>query len=264
MKKLMIETFGKWILTEAAQILAPLKLLGMASSRLVSSSLQRTLRGREIIQQIYECAVLSGPVVIFALSIVSLMSVLEFSWHMKVVLKQDALVPGFSMVLTLREVAPVVVAMLLAARVGASIAAEIGVMKVTEQLDQLKLLAVSEVDYLLVPRWIGCIVASFGLTLISLLVAGAVTCLIGAQWMGYQAGEFFNSLFIFIRAHDLGGCLVKALCFGTLIPFVSASYGLRCAQGSQGVGQASTQAVARSTLMIIILDLFINSLWWMP
>lgn len=230
----------------------------------VSSLTRREIRGREIIKQIYECAVMSIPVISFSLGIVSLMSVLEFSWHMRVVLRQDALVPAFSLVLTIREVAPVVTAMLLASRVGASIAAEIGVMKITEQLDQLKLLAVSEVDYLLVPRWLGCLVANVALTLISIGIAGVVTIFIGARWMGYQPGEFYNSLLLFTTGYDLAGALVKSLCFGTLIPFVSAGYGLRCALGSQGVGEAATQAVARSSLLIIIIDLFINSLWWMP
>ncbi|MFM8269481.1 MAG: MlaE family ABC transporter permease [Pseudomonadota bacterium] len=260
----MIETLGKWTIAQWMRMGDPFLLLSRSFWRLLGSIWGRSLRRNEILKQIYECAVLSIPVIAFSLSIVSLMSVLEFSWHMKIVLKQDALVPGFAMVLTIREVAPVVAAMLLAARVGASIAAEIGVMKNTEQLDQLKLLAVSEIDYLLIPRWVGCVVATSSLTLVSLLIAGWVTCFLGSKWMGYQPGEFFNSLFIFTKGYDLMGCMIKSLCFGTLIPFVSASYGLRCAQGSQGVGEAATQAVAKSTLLIIILDLLINSIWWMP
>jgi len=258
-----MNTLGKWAIKEWNQLCYPSQLLLMSASRLLFAVSGRKIRGKEIIKQIYDCAVLSAPIIVFSLAIVSLMSVLEFSWHMKVVLRQDALVPAFSLVLTVREVAPVVTAMLLSSRVGSSIAAEIGVMKITEQLDQLKLLAVSEVDYLLIPRWIGCLVASISLTLLSLGVAGFVTCFIGARWMGYQTGEFYNSLLLFTTGHDLEGTLVKSACFGTLIPFVSASYGLRCGQGSQGVGEAATQAVTRSSLLIIILDLFINSAWWM-
>jgi len=259
-----MRALGNWAIREWGQLAYPTGLFWASFVGLLKSLAKASLRGKEITKQIYECAVMSLPVIAFSLGIVSLMSVLEFSWHMKVVLKQDALVPGFSLILTIREVAPVVTAMLLASRVGASISAEMGVMKITEQLDQLKLLAVSEVDYLLIPRWIGCIVANVTLTLISIAIAGIVTVFIAARWMGYQPAEFYNSLLLFTTGHDLEGALLKALCFGTLIPFVSASYGLRCAQGSQGVGDAATQAVARSSLLIIISDLLINSIWWMP
>lgn len=260
----MINVIGKWAIREVREVVFPFELLVLSFFRLIRGVLNTELRSREICLQIFECAIMSTPIILFCLSIVSLMSVLEFSWHMKVVLKQDALVPGFSMLLTVREVAPVVTAMLLASRVGASIAAELGAMKITEQLDQLKLLAVSQIDYLLIPRWIGSVVANFSLTLVSLLVSGLVTCLIGSHWMGYQVGEFFNSFLIFTKAHDLVGCLIKTVVFGTIIPFLSASYGLQCAQGSSGVGNAATQAVARSSLLIIIADLVINSIWWMP
>ncbi|NBT57616.1 ABC transporter permease [bacterium] len=260
----MIRFLGAWGIRETLQIVNPVRLFAASAVRLVGSALKGEWRGQEILKQVFECLVMSAPIVLFSLSIVSLMSVLEFSWHMKVVLKQDALVPGFSMVLTVREVAPVVTAMLLASRIGASIAAEIGAMKITEQLDQLKLLAVSEVDYLLIPRWIGSVAANFSLTILSLFTAAMVSCWLGSHWMGYQPGEFYNTLLLFTKGHDLAGCLIKTIVFGTLIPFVSASYGFQCSQGSRGVGEAATQAVTRSSLMIIIWDLLINSLWWMP
>ncbi len=244
-------------------IWGPIRLFCLALSELGSGMVHFSLRGGEIGRQTFEYGVLSVPIITLALSIVSLMSVLEFSWHMKIVLNQDALVPGFSMVLMLREVAPVVSSMLIASRVGASLAAEIGVMKVTEQLDQLKLLCVSEVEFLLVPRWIACLLTTLSLTLISLVTAVGVTSVFGAHSMGYQVHEFYNSLFIFSRFHDMLGCLLKAACFGTVIPFVSAFCGLDCRSGSRGVGEAATQAVVRSSLAIIILDFFINSFWWM-
>lgn len=221
-------------------------------------------RRQEILKQVYEYAVLSVPIIAFSLSIVSLMSVLEFSWHMKVVLKHDSLVPGFSMVLMVREVAPVVTSMLLASRIGASIAAELGVMKITEQLDQLKLLSISKLEFLFIPRWCGCVVATLSLTLISLVTAIVVSCLLGSSWMGYQPLEFFNSLFLFTRGQDLMGSLVKAAIFGTVIPLVAFFYGLRTARGSYGVGQAATRSVVMGSLLIIMMDFLLNALFFMP
>ena len=241
----------------------PFSLFGRTLVDVLSSALKKQWRVREMLKQSYECAVTSIPIILFSLSVVSVVSVLEFSWHMKLVMKQDALVPAFSMVLILREVAPVVVAMLLTSRVGASIAAELGFMRITDQLDQLKLLGVSEIEYLIIPRWIGSLVATLTLTLLALGITVVVSCFGGAPWMGYQPYEYFNSLFVFARPVDLMGCIVKAICFGTIIPFVAASCGLRCNSGSAGVGKAATQSVVRSTVLIIISDFIINSLIWM-
>jgi phospholipid/cholesterol/gamma-HCH transport system permease protein len=222
------------------------------------------LRSNEIVKQVFECGVMSLPIIGFSLSIVSLMSVLEFSWHMKVVLKHDSLVPAFSMVLMVREVAPVVTSMLLASRLGASIAAELGVMKITDQLDQLRLLSVSRFDFLFVPRWFGCLIAAVTLTLVSLATSVCVSTVLGAKTMGYQSFEFFNSLFLFTRGYDLLGSLLKAACFGTLIPLVAFFYGIRTEKGSYGVGDAATRSVVLSSLLIIITDFLINSFFWMP
>ncbi|NDC26009.1 MAG: ABC transporter permease, partial [Proteobacteria bacterium] len=180
-------------------LLSPIRLFATSCRVLVFSIVNIRLHGREITNQMFESAVLSLPIILFSLTIVSLMSILEFSWHMKLVLKQDALVPGFSMVLMVREVAPVVTAMLLTSRVGASIAAELGFMKVTEQLDQLKLLSVSEVEYLVIPRWVGCVFASITLTLASLVTSICVSTGIASRFMNYQPHEFFNTLFVFTK-----------------------------------------------------------------
>jgi len=256
----LIQKLGRSVLGKSNEWFDPFVLFGRSFFLLFKFR----MRWNEVLRQIFESAVMSIPIILFAMAVVSLMSIFEFSWHMKLVLRQDALVPGFSMVLMMREVVPVVTAMLLASRVGASIAAELGVMKITDQLEQLKLLAVSEIDFVLIPRWIGCLAATLTSTLIALATFVVVSCGIGAQWMGYQTREFFNVLFIFSSAHDLIGSLLKAVIFGTVIPFVSASFGLQCLGGSREVGKAATRAVVSSSLLIIILDFFINSLFWMP
>lgn len=247
------------LLNYLSNLCAPFKLLVLSVGQF---GLKPKLRGGEILKQCYEGAVLSAPMVLFSISIVSLMGVLEFSWHMMRVMHEDALVPAFSLVLTIRELAPVVTAMLLASRLGAAIAAEIGIMKNSEQLDQLQLLGVSLVDFLILPRWIGCLLASLSLTLLGIVVAVLVSSQLASYGLGYQAQEFYNALFVLARGRDLAGALVKAVLFGTTIPFVAAASGLACKSGSRGIGQAATQAVVKSSLWIIILDFLVNSLLW--
>src|SRR5262245_42596495 len=150
------------------------------------------------------------------------MLILEFSFHMKLVLRQDSLVPAFSTVLMLRELGPVVTCLLLTSRVGAGIAAEIGSMKVTEQLDALRLLSIDPVEYLTVPRWIACVFAALTLSVVSLGVAMLGGASIAAVQLGYSVGQYFNTMFIFTRYTDFYSCLAKAAVFGSIIPLIAS------------------------------------------
>ena len=118
------------------------------------------LRIHEALEQMYFLGVQSLPIVFISLGFVGLMMILELAFHMRLVLKHDALVPAFSAVLMVRELGPVITCLLLTSRIGAGIAAEIGTMKVTEQLDALKMLSIDPFDYLVVPRWVGSVFAA--------------------------------------------------------------------------------------------------------
>lgn len=221
------------------------------------------LRRHEIVFQLFDACVQSLPLVVFAMGIVITMSLLEFSWHMKKVLGQDELVPAFSLVLTLRETAPVVTAMLLASRLGATYASQIAVMKLTEQLDALRILKVSLAEFLYVPRLIGCVGATIMLTLIAAWISLGTGALAASWRLNYQMGEFFNVSFIFARSQDVLLALEKALIFGVLIATNGFLAGVQAKPGSQGVGEAATRSVVRSSLGIILADFIVNALWRM-
>jgi phospholipid/cholesterol/gamma-HCH transport system permease protein len=217
-------------------------------------------RFRQTLDQVYSVAVLSLPVVAFSLTFISLMLILEFSFHMKMVLQQDTLVPAFSTLLMIRELGPVVTCLLLTSRVGAAIGAELGSMKTTEQIDALQLLSIDPIEYLVVPRWIACLVACVSLS----IIAVAIACL-GGAWiasvkLGYEPGEFFNTMFVFARFRDGTACLIKAMVFGTILPLVASFHGLRCKRGSEGVGNAATASVVQGSILIIIADFVVTYL----
>lgn len=224
--------------------------IGMAFLQL----LRGRLRVKETRDALYVVGVQSLPVILFSLSFLSLVMIAEFSFHMKLVLRQDSLVPSFSTLLILRELGPVVTALLLTSRAGASIAAEIGTMKLTDQLDALEMLGIDLLEYLMVPRWYACVVASICLSVIAFAVASIGGALMASIKLGYPIAQYMNTMFIFVRPVDLAISCLKAAIFGAIIPVIASYHGFNCERGSRGVGNAATRSVVQSSIWIIIAD----------
>jgi phospholipid/cholesterol/gamma-HCH transport system permease protein len=215
-------------------------------------------RWRETVEQMYALAVQSLPVVVFSLLFLAFMLVGELSFHMKLILQQDSLVPGFTTVLLARELGPVVTCLLLTSRVGAGIAAEVGSMKITDQIDALRLLGIDPIEYLAVPRWIACVFAGVSLSLVALAVALIGGAAVASHAAGVPIRQFFNTMFVFTRYSDIVCCALKGAVFGTLLPMIAVQCGLTCRGGSQGVGEAATGAVVRGSIAIIVADFVVT------
>ncbi len=159
--------------------------------------------------------------------------------------------------LLVRDLSASIVALMLATRVGAGIAAEIGSMVVTEQVDALRMCAADPVDYLVKPRFLASIVMTTVLTVWSGGVA-IVTGIITAEVVFQIPPHTFWNLSL-VHASDMLICLVKCVAYGAAIPVVSATSGLSTFGGSEGVGWATTKAVVNSSLAVIILNFLISS-----
>jgi phospholipid/cholesterol/gamma-HCH transport system permease protein len=155
-----------------------------------------------------------------------------------------------------RELGPVLVGVVAAARAGSSIAAEIGSMKVTEQIDALRSLAVSPIQYLVVPRLLAallmvpllCVVAdAFG------LVGGYFV----AVWQGVPANSYGDSIRQFVSTRDFSLGIVKTIVFAFIVAIVSCHQGLKTSGGATGVGRSTTNAVVLSIVLIYISDFFL-------
>jgi phospholipid/cholesterol/gamma-HCH transport system permease protein len=216
------------------------------------------LRLRQVFSQIYLVAIQSLPVVVFSLTFISLIMIVEFSFHMKKVLQNDSLVPAFSTLMMLRELGPVVTCLLLTSRVGAGMAAELGTMKVTDQIDALQLLSVDVMDYLVLPRWIACVFSSICLCVVAVAVAILGGAFISSIKLGIGFSEFLNTTFVLSRFNDGIACVIKAAIFGTVLPLIACFHGLRAKSGSQGVGTAATSAVVQGSILIIIADFVVT------
>ncbi|MCM1982103.1 MlaE family lipid ABC transporter permease subunit [Lyngbya confervoides BDU141951] len=157
-----------------------------------------------------------------------------------------------------RELGPVLTAVIVTGRVCSAFAAEIGTMRVTEQIDALQMLDTDPVDYLVVPRVIACGVMLPVLTIFA-LVAGIGGGMIVAQTLYSLPNKIFlDSVQNFLSLWDLYSTLVKAFVFGILIAIIGSSWGLTTTGGAKGVGQSTTAAVVTSLLAIFVSNFFLS------
>ncbi len=155
------------------------------------------------------------------------------------------------------EVGPVLTALVIGGRVGASIAAELGTMKVTEQIDALETLALNPVRYLAVPRFLAATLMVPVVTIFANLLAilGGLAVAVGR--IGMDAHLYFKGMRLFFEVHDIYGGLIKSLVFGMIIAIMGCFYGFRTEGGAEGVGLATTRAVVASCVMILVSDYFL-------
>ncbi len=153
-----------------------------------------------------------------------------------------------------RELGPVLVGVVCAGRVGAAITAEVSTMKVTEQIDALKVMAVSPLDYLIVPRMIACMITVPILTVFGDLLGVLGGYIVAVYYSGISSYLFIESIRTFADSYDLIGGLIKAVFFGNVIAVLGCYYGLNSPDGAEGVGKATTQTVVASIIVIFILN----------
>lgn len=159
--------------------------------------------------------------------------------------------------LLVRDLAASIGAMMLATRVGAGIAAELGSMVVTDQVDAMRMCAADPLEYLVVPRFLASVVMTFALLIWGAVMAFGAGMLTANVVFEVNFSTFAN--FSLVDRGDLAVGLTKCLVYGAAIPIVSARAGLTTFGGSEGVGWATTSAVVNSSLAVIILNFFISA-----
>ena len=151
-----------------------------------------------------------------------------------------------------RELGPVLTALMVAGRVGASMSAEIGTMKVTEQIDALRALAVYPTDYLVVPRVLAMMISMPLLVAECLAVGIAAGYFIAIYMLEINGTYYMANMVRWTRDRDIIMGLSKAFCFGVLIVFISCHKGLTAREGAVGVGRATTEAVVNASLAVLV------------
>jgi phospholipid/cholesterol/gamma-HCH transport system permease protein len=156
------------------------------------------------------------------------------------------------------ELGPVLTALMVAGCVGAAIAAEIGTMRVTEQIDALRTLATHPVDYLVVPRLVAAHLALPLLTMESICLGIGASYLVGVYLLGIDATYSWVNLLRYTHDVDVVIGLIKAFIYGGIIALISCYKGLTCRMGVEGVGRATTEAVVYSSITILITNFFLT------
>jgi phospholipid/cholesterol/gamma-HCH transport system permease protein len=158
-----------------------------------------------------------------------------------------------------RELTPVLTAVIVAGRVGSAFAAEIGTMRVTEQIDALLMLKTDPIDYLVIPRVIACVIMLPILTLLSLVTGMLGGLIIATNVYNLADSVFLDSARNFLDIWDILSAMVKASCFGILIAIVGCNWGMTTSGGAKGVGQSTTAAVVTSLLLIFVFNFFLSA-----
>ncbi|MBN1878646.1 ABC transporter permease [bacterium] len=161
-----------------------------------------------------------------------------------------------------RELSPILVGLIVAGRVGSAMAAELGSMKVTEQIDALYTLAVNPIQYLIVPRMIACFLMMPVLTLFGDIVGISGGYLVATKIYDLNPITYIRSSFDFLTYEDVYSGLIKSAIFGIAIAIVSCFKGFNTQGGAVGVGKATTSAVVISMMLILILDYIMGALFF--
>lgn len=156
------------------------------------------------------------------------------------------------------ELGPVLTAIIIAGRIGSSTTAEIGSMKVTEQIDALWTLAVNPVKYLAAPRFLAAIIMAPLLTIFADVIGILGGYMVGVLQFGIQHRIYINKTLDFLSAHDIICGLIKTIFFGAMIIVVSCYKGFTTSGGAEGVGKATTSSVVISIVLILVMDYFLT------
>ena len=160
----------------------------------------------------------------------------------------------------IRELGPVLTALMVTGRAGSAIAAEIGTMEITEQVDALRTLRINVFQYLIIPRILASVLILPFLTLFSMIagiVGGYAVCV---YILGLSPEDYQTSIHAYVELSDITGGLIKAAVFGFILSWVGTYKGYYTKGGAYGVGVATTQSVVTSSIMILITDYFLTKI----
>jgi phospholipid/cholesterol/gamma-HCH transport system permease protein len=244
---------NKWI----AEWLEGLGRLTLLAKESVASLLTFKVAWRDLLYQVYFTGVKSQSVVLItgAFTGMVLCAQTYFQFHK---VKMDTATLAVVSVSMCSELGPVLTGLMVAGRVGAAFAAELGTMRVTEQIDALRTLATHPVDYLVVPRVLALHIALPLLTAEAIAVGIGAGYLVGVYLLGIDPTYSWYNMLRYTNADEVVIGLIKAVIFGGIVALIGCYKGLYCGEGAEGVGRATTEAVVYSSITILISNFFLT------
>jgi phospholipid/cholesterol/gamma-HCH transport system permease protein len=238
------------------------RVVGLGSMTLFALQILRWLftrlpAKRTILPAFYQIGIRSQVVVAVTGAFIGMVLAVQAAGQFRL-LHLESRLGGVVNLSLVRELGPVLAATMLAGRVGSAMAAELGTMRVTEQIDALASMGANPIHYLVVPRFLGCLLLIPALTILADftgILGGCYygVCVVGIDWHYYlvHSSEY-------VKTFDLFAGMFKSLFFGAAIAMISCYRGFHCDPGAEGVGRAATTAFVTSFVMILLLDLILS------
>ncbi len=216
---------------------------------------------RTILHHMVEIGYFSLPVVgltaIFAGMVLALQSYTGFARF-----SAEGAIANVVVLSITRELGPVLAGLMVAGRIGASLAAEIGTMRVTEQIDALTTLSTNPMKYLVAPRIIAGFVMFPFLVLVADIIGVYGGYLVAVYKLGFNPANYLQRTYEFLQAEDVNSGLVKAAVFGVIVTLMGCYHGYHSKGGAQGVGKATTNAVVSASILILSFDYILTEMFF--
>ncbi|MDE2179954.1 MAG: ABC transporter permease [candidate division NC10 bacterium] len=249
-----LEAVGRTVLTQVQAMGRMAIFLGSAGFWAV----RPPLKFRRIVSQLHFIGVKSGSIILLTAGFSGMVLGLQGYYTLRKFGSEALLGPAVGLSL-IRELGPVMAALMVTARAGSASAAEIGIMRITEQIDALEAMAVNPMKYLVVPKVIAGLIAIPLLTAIFDVVGIYGGYLIGVKLLGVGAGTYFSEMRNMVEMSDIRGGFLKSLSFGLIVTWVCTYKGFYAEYGAEGVGKATTEAVVLSSVLVLVWNYFMTA-----
>ncbi|NQV27177.1 MAG: ABC transporter permease [Rhodopirellula sp.] len=260
-KSTIIHTFGQLII-EFIQAVGDLALFATSMLRWLFRGLPRRI---VVVESMYEVGVRSIPVVLVTGMFIGMVLAVQGYQQFHLMRMETRMGAVINMALV-AELGPVLAATMLAGRVGCAMAAELGTMRVTEQIDALRALGANPIQYLVVPRFLSCFLLIPLLTVMADAIGVAGGWMFSTQVLGVDTTYYWHYSTEYVAAWDVFAGIFKSMFFGAAIALIACHRGFNCGSGAEGVGQAATSSFVMSFVVILILDfflgMFLNEIYW--
>jgi len=215
-------------------------------------------RFRQFMKQVGEIGANSLPIISMISLFTGMVLALQSAYQMQKV-QSEMYIASLVALSMMRELGPVLTALIVAGRCGAAITAEIGTMKVTEQIDALETLATNPINYLVVPRFWALLVSLVVLTIYADFIGIMGGYIVGVYKLHIPHHMYMRMTFEPLRHSDVRNGLYKSIVFAIVICIISCFEGMRASEGAEGVGKATTSSVVRSFVLIIATDCLLTA-----
>lgn len=252
-----LQSIGRLVLGFAATVGRLVMFAGAAISHCVRPPFYLRIIGRQMVEIGYYSLPVVGLTAIFSGMVLALQSYTGFARF-----SAEGAIANVVVVAITRELGPVLAGLMVAGRIAASMAAEIGTMRVTEQIDALTTLSTNPMKYLVAPRLIAGVVMLPPLVFVADIIGVFGGYLVSVYKLGFNASNYLQSTWDFVEPEDVISGLVKAAVFGFIITLMGCYHGYNSRGGAQGVGAATTNAVVSASILILSFDYILTELFF--